>query len=169
MQLRVLSGGTSFSHKFVRAGGRGSGKLARLNLPTQRSLASYRHYQAWRLLEQKISLNQLKSNNNFGTSKRIILESVCDKKSEVVQIFLPTKNGNSGSPQILNQTVLERILGITEKCKSVYNQTIRIVTETPHNLYRFLMIKFWPLGKGPTVRNLTVEISKGLSQIDAKG
>ena len=100
-------------------------------------------------------MNQLKSNNNFGTSKRIILESVCDKKSEVVQIFLPTKNGNSGSPQILNQTVLERILGITEKCKSVYNQTIRIVTETPHNLYRFLMIKFWPLGKGPTVRIFT--------------
>ena len=115
VQLRVLSGGISFSHKFVRAGV--SGKLARLNLPTQRSLASYRHQQAWRLSEQKISLNQLKSNNNFGTSKRIILESVCDKKSEVVQIFLPTKNGNSGSPQILNQTVLERILGITESVK----------------------------------------------------
>ena len=65
---------------------------------------------------------------------------------------MPTKNGNSGSPQILNKTVREQILGITEQCKSVYNQIIRIVTETPHNLYRFLMIKFWPLGKGPTVR-----------------
>ena len=73
---------------------------------------------------------------------------------------MPTKNGSSGSPQILNKTVRERILGITEKCKSVYNQIIRIVKTdtlfrvfdnrviTINNLYRFLMLKVGPLGKG---------------------